>query len=134
MIRRGRLLLAAALSAVLLVTGCGLGTDVEGVLDEVFERSSGDDDGTAQAWTTDSDVSAAVSTVSDKAEPVDRVEAGDATYLRYDDHIARFAAAGAGAAGTLVLLDGYESGRQRWFDDVGQEFGPADSGTDDDGK
>ena len=34
---------------------------------------------------------------------------------------------------TLVLLDGYESGRQRWFDDVGQEFGPADSGTDDDG-
>ncbi len=131
MIGRGRLLLAAVLSAALLLTGCGLGTDVEGVLDEAFERSTGDDDGSAKAWTTGDDVSSAVSTVSEKAEPVDRVEAGDATYLRYDDQIARFATA---AGGTLVLLDGYESGRQRWFDDVGQEFGPADSGTEDEGK
>ncbi|PPK95262.1 uncharacterized protein DUF4247 [Kineococcus xinjiangensis] len=124
--RAGRGAAAAALAAVLL-GGCGIGGGVEDEAAELFQRQSSADVGTAAAYTADADPAGAAARLSEQVRPLDRVQAQDRIYLRYEDDIVRFEPRGEQ---TLVLVDGYEEGRTRWSEDVGQQFGPGDGGAE----
>lgn len=132
---RAARLAAAALAVVLVLPACGLGQDVEEYVGKTYTRSAGLDDGTAHAYTAGDPPAAAAHRISTAQRPLDTLTGvgRSASYLQYRDRIVRVAPA---AAGSVILVDSYANGYQRWANDVAPRWGavPPDDDDDDFGK
>lgn len=126
----GARLVPALLLVALLLTGCGLFSDVTDSVDDLFDRAPQLDQGTALAYTAPGPPSAVASQVSTAQQAISRAPVGDRVYLQYDENLVRVQ---PGPNGSTVLVDDYANGYRRWAADVSPIFG-AQAPTDDDGK
>ncbi|WP_433782305.1 DUF4247 domain-containing protein [Actinomycetospora sp. CA-101289] len=118
------------LLVALLLSGCGIFSDVTDSVDDLFDRAPQFDQGTALAYAAASPPSAVASTIAGAQQPISRAPVGDRVYLQYDENLVRVQ---PGPGGSTVLVDDYANGYRRWAADVSPIFG-AQAPTDDDGK
>jgi hypothetical protein len=126
----GGRLVPALLLVALLLSGCGIFSDVTDSVDDLFDRAPQFDQGTALAYAATSPPSAVASTIAGAQQPISRAPVGDRVYLQYDENLVRVQ---PGPGGSTVLVDDYANGYRRWAADVSPIFG-AQAPTDDDGK
>ena len=126
----GGRLVPALLLVALLLSGCGIFSDVTDSVDDLFDRAPPFDQGTALAYAATSPPSAVASTIAGAQQPISRAPVGDRVYLQYDENLVRVQ---PGPGGSTVLVDDYANGYRRWAADVSPIFG-AQAPTDDDGK
>jgi hypothetical protein len=123
--RSARARLVPALLVIALLGGCGFFADVPDSVDELYDRDTRQDQGTAPVG-----VAAATAAVAGAQQPISRFTAADRQYLQYDDYLVRVQPA---ASGSTVLVDDYANGYRRWAQDVSPVIGAVPP-TDDEGK
>ncbi|TDC13075.1 DUF4247 domain-containing protein [Streptomyces sp. 8K308] len=125
---------AAALLALLPLTGCGSGDDEPDVplgwISTTYERTGSSYENRFL------DRAAAPAVVADAIEreraAMDRIEDAGSVFLRYDDDIVAIAPFGSARDGSEIDVDDYRSGRSRYSTHVGHRWPAAqhDSGGD----
>jgi hypothetical protein len=112
--------LALALAAVVLLSGCGSGTRVRDFLDDTYERTEILDD--TSVYASPDPVGTTTSAIVDAVAPAERQADGGNEYLRYDDDIVIVSAAAGGSTVRVEDLDGrYRGG---FFAFLGPGFRP----------
>ncbi|RZU31893.1 DUF4247 domain-containing protein [Blastococcus saxobsidens] len=115
-----RRLAALALTAVVLLTGCGSGGDVRGFLEDTYRLT--DSDGDTSVYSSSDPVGTTTAAIAEAVPPAERQADGGNEYLRYSDDIVIVSAAAAGSTVRVEDLDGrYRSG---FFAFLGPGFRP----------
>lgn len=99
-----RVRLAALLTAVLLLAGCGVGRDVRDVVASTYRFQSRTGD--TEVYTSGDPVGPTTTTIVNAIPPAARAADGGAEYLRYDDDIVIVQPAPAGSTVRIEDLDG----------------------------
>ena len=115
-----RRLAALALTAVVLLTGCGNGGDVRGFLQDTYRLT--DSDGDTSVYSSPDPVGTTTTAIVDAVPPAERQADGGNEYLRYSDDIVIVSAATSGSTVRVEDLDGrYRGG---FFAFLGPGFRP----------
>ncbi len=117
---RGRLLPTILLTACLVLTGCGIGNDVEDFIANtyVLRSSSGD----IATYASNEPVGTTTSRIVNAVNPAERQTDGGSEYLRYDVDVVIVSAAPGGSTVSVEDLDGrYRNG---FFAFLGPGFRP----------
>jgi hypothetical protein len=121
---------AAALLLVLL-TGCGAGSDVRGYIDDTFDEQS--ESGDTSTYLAAAPVPAAASQIIGAVPPAARASDGGSEYLRYDDDIVVVSPASSGSTVRVEDLDGaYRDGSYAYLGSGFTPGSPAETGDDPD--
>ncbi|WP_104524469.1 DUF4247 domain-containing protein [Blastococcus atacamensis] len=111
---------ALALAAVVLLTGCGSGTQVRGFLEDTYRQTSSDGD--TATYSSADPVGTTTAAIADAVPPAERQADGGNEYLRYSDDIVIVSPATDGATVRVEDLDGrYRGG---FFAFLGPGFRP----------
>lgn len=101
---RPRSLVAALLGAALLLTGCGIGNDVDDYIERTYPLQNRVGD--AEVYTSSAPVGTTTATIAAAVPPAARATQGASEYLRYDDDIVIVSAAPGGSTIRVEELEG----------------------------
>ncbi|TFV48200.1 DUF4247 domain-containing protein [Blastococcus sp. TF02A-35] len=111
---------ALAVAAVVLLTGCGSGTQVRDFLEDTYRQTSSDGD--TATYSSPDPVGTTTAAIADAVRPAERQADGGNEYLRYDDDIVIVSPATDGSTVRVEDLDGrYRGG---FFAFLGPGFRP----------
>lgn len=115
-----RLRVAALSAAVLVLGGCGSGSDVRDLVDETYDLQSSSGD--TAVYTSDEPVAGTTASIAAAVPAAARAADGGSEFLRYAEDIVIVAPAAAGSTVQIEDLDGrYRSGAFRY---LGPGFDP----------
>ncbi len=115
-----RRLVRAVLAAVLLVGGCGSGSNPTDFIRDTYTSTGTDGDG--ESFSSPDPVGTTTADIVDAAPPAARQSDGGAEYLRYDDDIVIVTAAASGSTVRVEDVDGRYS--RGYFVFLGTGFRP----------
>lgn len=127
----GRRCAAGLAVSLVLLSGCGAGSNVRAFLDDTFDEQA--ESGDTSTYLAAAPVPAAAAQITGAVPPAARASDGGAEYLRYDDDIVVVSPASGGSAVRVEDLDGaYRDGSYAYLGPGFTPGSPAETGDDSD--